>query len=207
MSLLAVLGGLALGSVLVGACLQRGNPYESATPAEVARFKKLPLPLPPGTRTRVRQGAFGRSSHHEAGNEYSWDFEVPLGTPVLAVGDGEIVDVYTPAGGAGGCDPRLAASAHNVKLKLGDGAIAQYVHVESLVRRGDRVTRGQVIARTANNGWLCYPHLHFGVYASQRNLYASPDRRTLPIAFEGVPGGIVREGERYLVPAGPTAAG
>lgn len=192
LALLALLGGCARGA------RRRANPYEGAPAAQVARFKRLPLPLPSGTRTRVRQGAFGQSSHAEPGNEYSWDFEVPFGTAVLAVGDGEILEVYQPS--VGGCDPRFAASANNVKLKLADGSVAQYVHVDSQVEVGQRVAAGQVIGRTGRSGWLCYPHLHFGVYASERQLYASPDRRTVPIYFEGLPGGVAREGRRLRVP-------
>jgi murein DD-endopeptidase MepM/ murein hydrolase activator NlpD len=190
---------LAIALVLLVGCARRGgNPYERASPAIADGFKHLPLPLPSGTRTRVRQGAFGRSSHREPGNEYSWDFEVSYGTPVLAVAGGDILEVYQPS--VGGCDPRYADRANNVKLRLADGTVAQYVHVDSLVEVGQRVTAGQVIARTAHNGWICYPHLHFGVYLSERHLYGSPDRRTIPIHFEGVPGGIVREGRTYAVP-------
>jgi murein DD-endopeptidase MepM/ murein hydrolase activator NlpD len=197
-SLAIVSRGLVLALVRLGARARRRNPYEDASVAIAAGFQRLPLPLPSGTRTRVRQGAFGRSSHHEDGNEYSWDFEVPFGTAVLAVADGEILEVYQPS--VGGCDRRYASSANNVKLKLTDGSVAQYVHIDSLVEIGQQVTAGQVIARTARNGWICYPHLHFGVYASDRHLYASAERRTLPIYFEGIPGGIARQGRSYLVP-------
>ncbi|MCX6125450.1 MAG: M23 family metallopeptidase [Proteobacteria bacterium] len=164
----------------------------------VAAFKHLPIPLSSKIITRVRQGAFGKSSHNEPGNEYNWDFEVPLGTTVLAVGDGDIFQVSQPS--VGGCDPKYADKANNLKIKLADGSVAQYLHIETALKVGDHVVKGQVIAHTAMNGWLCYPHVHFGVYASEHQLYSSPNRKTVPIFFEDIPDGIAREGETYVVP-------
>ena len=65
-------------------CSTVPNRYESASANEIAAFKPMPIPLPKGAETRVRQGAFGASSHSEPGNEYSWDFEVAFGTPVMS---------------------------------------------------------------------------------------------------------------------------
>lgn len=174
------------------------NPYESAGPSETATFKRLPVPLPTGTKTTVRQGAFGKSSHNEPGNELSWDFEVPLGTPVIAVGDGVVFHIQQPS--VGGCDPKFANSANILQIKLKDGAVAQYLHIATTLKAGEAVRRGQIVAHTAANGWFCYPHVHFGVYASDKQLYASPDRKTVPIYFEGLPDGLAREGDSFVVP-------
>ncbi|MBI2602337.1 MAG: M23 family metallopeptidase [Deltaproteobacteria bacterium] len=175
------------------------NLYETAKPLQIAHFKQLPIPLPRKTITTVRQGAFGKSSHNEPGNQYNWDFETPLGTPVVAAEDGVVIDVWKPNRG-GGCDAAYAAVAHNIKIEHTDGTVAQYVHIDTPLRSGDRVAKGQTIAHTAVNGWICYPHLHFGVYASRNNLYSSPARKTLPIYFLGIPDGIAREGDSYIVP-------
>jgi murein DD-endopeptidase MepM/ murein hydrolase activator NlpD len=177
----------------------RSNAYESATAEERARFEQLPIPLPSGTSTSVAQGAFGASSHRDLGHEYSWDFEVPFGTPILAAEAGVVIDVWTPPGG-GGCDASFAHAAHNVKVRHADGTVAQYVHVTSAVENGATVTVGETIAHTAQNGWICYPHLHFGVYASDDELPSSARPRTIPILFAGPPDGLAREGERYVVP-------
>jgi murein DD-endopeptidase MepM/ murein hydrolase activator NlpD len=188
--------GLCLaGSVLISGCALFGNPYTRADQEEINLFKHTRLPLSTTQVFEVTQGAFGSQSHNEDGNEYSWDFAVPLGTDVLAVEGGLVIDVHTPAGGSG-CDPQFAAAAHNVKIEHQDGTVAQYVHVTSLVARGSRVAAGQVIARTADNGWLCRPHLHFGIYRSREHLYDSPQRETVPLFFEQVPGGILRQGFR-----------
>jgi murein DD-endopeptidase MepM/ murein hydrolase activator NlpD len=90
-----------------------------------------------------------------------------------------------------------------VVLELGSGQFAYYGHLRpgSLrVKPGDRVKRGQVIARVGNSGSSFEPHLHFEVTNSPEWLRgeglpylidqfsdltdgdASPQRRELPIA-------------------------
>ncbi len=181
-------------------CVHQGrNLYESATSVDILKFRPISLPFVAGTKIEVRQGAFGSSSHDEPGNEYSWDFAVPLGTPILAADSGTVMDVWQPEGGSG-CDAAFANAAHNVKVQHVDGTVAQYVHVKAIVARGQKVARGERIASTAANGWLCYPHLHFGVYASVDQLYHSPQRHTIPIFFEGIGDGVARKGAKYIVP-------
>ena len=54
-------------------------------------------------------------------------------------------------------------------LDLGNGVYAFYAHLKTgspAVRVGDRVRRGQEIARTGNSGNTSEAHLHFGLYAT-----------------------------------------
>jgi murein DD-endopeptidase MepM/ murein hydrolase activator NlpD len=190
---LAGLLALLAAALVAAGCATFGNAYEGADEDETRRWKHMGFPLDPGQVFEVRQGAFGKSSHSEPGNEYSWDFAVPWGTPVVAAEGGTVLAVHAPPGGAG-CDPKLADVAHNAQVEHADGTVAQYVHVASRVRVGQVVGRGDVIGVTAPSGWVCYPHVHFGVYQSRRHLYASPARRTVPIWFEAVPGGVLKEG-------------
>jgi murein DD-endopeptidase MepM/ murein hydrolase activator NlpD len=184
---------------LLLACSRKANPYEDASAADRAQFKRVRVPLPSGTSFYVSQGAFGKATHAEKGNEYQWDFDVPYGTPVVAVEDGQVIDVWEPRKG-GGCDAKFSDAAHNVKVKHADGTVAQYVHVESKVRVGDGVTEGQIIALTANNGFHCQPQLHFGVYRSVDTLYTSPRRETVPLRFVGLPDEIARQDAHGVVP-------
>jgi murein DD-endopeptidase MepM/ murein hydrolase activator NlpD len=172
------------------------NAYESGDPA---RYKRVGLPLSSGTAFVISQGAFGRASHSEKGNEYQWDFDVPYGTRVVAVEAGVVIDVWEPDGG-GGCDAKYSNDAHNVKVRHADGTVAQYVHVDSRVRVGETVQRGQTIAATAENGWICQPQLHFGIYRSERTLYSSPQRESIPVRFDGLPSGLAKERLRATVP-------
>jgi murein DD-endopeptidase MepM/ murein hydrolase activator NlpD len=194
----------ALACVFALGCPTREAPhddcdrYTCATAKERATFKRIRLPFSLPISFEVHQGAFGSDSHDEPGNEYSWDLDVPYGTPVLAIEGGQIIDVYEPAGG-GGCEARLGPVAHNVKVQHADGTVAQYVHVAASVSVGQQVTAGEQIAVTEKNGFICTPHLHLGVYRSRDQLYASPKRETIPLLFEGVEGGVLVPGEVYRV--------
>lgn len=163
------------------------DPYQCAPERERRAWRVVGLPFAASVGFCVHQGPFGSDSHDEVGNEYAWDMDVPLGTEVLAVDAGVVVDQYRPQGG-GGCSQAFASAAHNVKIEHDDGTVAQYVHVESALPIGTRVEAGDVIARTAWNGFICTPHLHFGVYRSIHQLYDSPQRETIPVRFEGVRG-------------------
>jgi len=77
------------------------------------------------------------------------DYAVPVGTDVLAVADGVI-------------DPATWGSAYGVQLvqKL-DGGWFIYAHLsKALVKPGDKVVEGQVIAKSGNTGNSTGAHLH-----------------------------------------------
>lgn len=184
--------------VLIAGCATL-HPYEGASAKVAKDFKAVSLPFRAGASFAVSQGAFGLQSHREPGNEFSWDFDVPYGTDVLAVEAGRVLEVWSPNQG-GGCDINLSHYAHNIKIEASDGTVAQYVHVTARVREGERVRAGQVIAQTALNGHICAPQLHFGVYRSRYHLYEAVDRATVPLRFQGISGGLAKEGQQYRVP-------
>jgi hypothetical protein len=111
------------------------------------------------------------------------------GKAVLAVADGRVVtardglpdnvpghgDAFHPA-----IPITLETVAGNtITLDLGGGQFAYYMHLQpgSLqVKAGDRVRRGQVLARVGGSGDAREPHLHFEVTTSSKQL-----------AGEGVP--------------------
>jgi hypothetical protein len=172
----------------------QSSPYESSTPQERETFKKVSLPFLPGTEFKISQGAFGKYTHNDRGHEYTWDFDVPLGTPILSVRDGTALQVFEPGLG-GGCDPKFNESAQNIKIRHLDGTVAQYVHIQSRVKPGEHVRKGQIIAVTALNGFICNPQLDFGIYQDEQHLFGSGKTETLPLLFEGMPGGgIAHEG-------------
>lgn len=82
------------------------------------------------------------------------DFGVPVGTPVMASADGTVTYAGWIEGGYGNL----------VELKHGDGAITRYGHNDSvLVKVGQKVGQGEVIARSGNTGHSTGPHLHFEI--------------------------------------------
>ncbi len=185
---------ICMAMILISSCqTMKKNIYDNASKQEMQSFKKVILPFLPGTQFKISQGAFGSKSHHEIGNEYSWDFDVPFGTPVAAVEAGKVFSVWQPDVN-GGCESKFSNSAHNIKIEHSDGTIAQYVHIQTDLKEGTVVTKEQVIASTAKNGWICQPQLHFGIYASKNQLYESPNRKTIPLVFENLPEGVAKEG-------------
>lgn len=104
------------------------------------------------------------------------------GEEVLAVADGRAI--YARDGipenvpGHDGFRPAVPLSmdtlaGNTITLDVGRGQFAYYMHLQpgSLrVRAGDRVRRGQVLARIGNSGDSREPHLHFEVTTSSRLL-------------------------------------
>ena len=84
------------------------------------------------------------------------DMAAPLGTPIHAVTDGVVIKAE-PASGYG----------HWVQVRADDGTVTMYGHMSGsgvLVREGQKVTAGDVIALVGNEGFSFGPHLHFEVW-------------------------------------------
>jgi len=99
---------------------------------------------------------FGSSFH--AGT----DFGAACGTPIYAAADGRVT--Y-----AGGPHPGLGLTGNVIVLDHGDGIQTSYNHMYAsglLVRSGQRVTAGQLIAVVGNDGNSTNCHLHFAVYVN-----------------------------------------
>ncbi|MCL5737102.1 MAG: M23 family metallopeptidase [Bacteroidetes bacterium] len=81
------------------------------------------------------------------------DIEADIGSHVHATGDG-VVSYVGPRGGYGNV----------VEIDHGFGYTTLYAHLEKpLVREGQKVKRGQVIALSGNTGLSTGPHLHYEV--------------------------------------------
>ena len=79
---------------------------------------------------------------------------VPEGTPVKAADDG----VVAYAGN------ELKGYGNLVLIRHGNGFVTAYAHAsEILVKRGETVKRGQVIAKSGQTGNVTSPQLHFEI--------------------------------------------
>lgn len=100
---------------------------------------------------------FGRRSAPKAGastNHDGIDYGVPIGTTVRAALSGT-VEVAGANGGYGSY----------VQLRHKKGLTTFYGHLSKIsVKKGQRVTRGDTIAKSGNSGTSTGPHLHFGVH-------------------------------------------
>lgn len=105
------------------------------------------------------------------------DYAAGSGSPVLSVGDGQVVR----AGSAGGYG-RL------VEIRHGNGLMTRYAHLRGFapgIRAGARVGQGQVIGYVGKTGLATGPHLHFEFRVN--GVARDPDEITTgegaPIAF------------------------
>ncbi len=90
----------------------------------------------------------GRLALHEG-----LDFAAEIGTPIRAVAGGIVTQAE-----------HVADYGNIVKLDHGSGLETRYAHASRLlVRAGERVKRGQIIAEVGNTGRSTAPHLHFEV--------------------------------------------
>lgn len=82
------------------------------------------------------------------------DISMPAGTPIKAAENGVVI--YSGDG--------LKEYGKTVLIRHDDGLVTVYAHAQSLdVKRGDKVSRGQVIASSGMTGVAKTPRLHFEV--------------------------------------------
>jgi murein DD-endopeptidase MepM/ murein hydrolase activator NlpD len=81
------------------------------------------------------------------------DFLAETGTPIRAAASGIVLSAE-----------RTPDYGNIVKIDHGSGVETRYAHTSKmLVKAGDRVEKGQVIAEVGNTGRSTGPHLHFEV--------------------------------------------
>lgn len=120
------------------------------------RIQKMMVPTQQPVMTGNLGSAFGwridpftgRSALHTG-----LDFQADTGTPILAAAGGVVVaQEFHPAYG------------NMVEIDHGNQLITRYAHAARvLVKKGDLVKRGQVIAEVGTTGRSTGPHLHFEV--------------------------------------------
>jgi murein DD-endopeptidase MepM/ murein hydrolase activator NlpD len=128
--------------------------------AEPQRTAVVPPRAPPPRAGRTFQwpvkgrvvatfGPQGRGLHNDGLN-----IAAPRGTPIRAAENGEVA--YDGDG--------IKALGNLLLIRHADGFMTAYAHAETLlVKKGDIVRRGQVIARVGDSGGVSEPQLHFEI--------------------------------------------
>lgn len=115
----------------------------------------LPIGLPVAAQVSVSSG-FGERADpltQRRAMHTGVDFELPMGSHILAAGSGQVIEA--------GWDAQYGKT---LVIKHEDGHHSRYAHAdELLVKQGDLVQRGQLIAKSGNTGRSTGPHLHFEV--------------------------------------------
>lgn len=174
---------------------QLGDPR--AAPAENFAYRP---PLPAAGVFTIAQGFDGNYSHNTPGSRYAIDIGMPIGTGIRAARGGEVVSVQDKHG-AGGNSVAYRSQTNSVYILHDDGTFGVYAHLRqgsALVRPGQRVQGGQIIAQSGNSGYSTGPHLHFAVLRNAGMRWES-----LPFVF-ATPAGPVKP-TQGLVLTGATA--
>jgi len=95
------------------------------------------------------------------------DYAAPKGTPILAAGDGKIVAAQ-----------KNGPNGNYVFIQHGEQFQTKYLHLSKFargVRRGKKVSQGQVIGYVGSTGWATAAHLHYeflvnGVHKNPRTV-------------------------------------
>jgi Peptidase family M23 len=149
------------------------------------------------------QGVGGPLTHFFVGNLHAIDFRCAVGTPILAVGDGVVLEVKDSHVLLTGVAVSNLFKWNAILLQLtnkdtvdDDPLFVEYVHIQSAsVQVGETVVAGQVIGTSGTVGFSPEPHLHFSAYRSQE-----PKAPTVRVYFHSASDGtsfLPRAGEYY----------
>jgi murein DD-endopeptidase MepM/ murein hydrolase activator NlpD len=100
------------------------------------------------------------------------DYAAPVGTPIMAVGGGKIVEL-----GYNGAQGKMITLRHNSVYKT------SYFHMNGFakgLRKGSKVEQGQIIGYVGNTGLTTGPHLHFAFF--EGGVYVDPLGMKFPSA-------------------------
>jgi murein DD-endopeptidase MepM/ murein hydrolase activator NlpD len=106
------------------------------------------------------------------------DFAAPMGTPIMASGDGVITRARW-CGGGGNC----------IKIKHNSTYETIYAHMKSFapgIKEGLRVKQGLVIGYVGSTGNSTGPHLHYEVVKNQKRINSQKLRLPSGKVLKGV---------------------
>jgi murein DD-endopeptidase MepM/ murein hydrolase activator NlpD len=130
------------------------QPRVEATAREPALPRGAHFPWPVRGRVLAGYGAAQGGGRNDGIN-----IAAPRGAPVKAVDEGVVAYAGNEVRGYGNL----------VLVKHSNGFISAYAHCEELlVKRGDKVGRGQVIAKVGATGGVAEPQLHFELRRGKR---------------------------------------
>ena len=135
----------------------KGGYYDGQGKSIKAAFLRSAIPF-----TRV-SSTFGMRKHpiHKKWKAHNGiDFAAPTGTPIRATGDG-IVDFIGTKGGFG----------RTIVLRHPNNITTIFAHQSRFakgLKRGDRVSQGEIIGFVGSTGWSTGPHLHYEFRVNDR---------------------------------------
>ena len=124
------------------------------------------LPFEKGKTQLIFQGYDGEFSHQ---NEFALDFNLKMGSEILAAREGLVVTVVNNHNK--NC-PDISCAKYNNKILImhSDGTFADYSHLKyqgAVVKKGQHVKKDQLIGYSGSTGFASGPHLHFAVFINR----------------------------------------
>lgn len=128
-----------------------------------ALFDGIPNGDPTGGKGRISDH-YGYRIHpilHHRQMHAGLDFAMPVGTPIYATANGVVLSV--------GIQPGYG---HMVEIRHNFGFGTRYGHLNGkyLVKKGDFVKKGDIIAYSGNSGLSTGPHLHYEIRFISKSL-------------------------------------
>jgi len=138
--------------------LQKENNHEKAeltdNPNPTSFSSSIPNIRPVGGKITSNYGVRFHPVYHIPLFHAGIDFSVPVGTSIQAAGDGVVA--------FSGYDKGYG---QKVIISHGYGYKTIYAHLsKSLVRQGQKINRGEIIALSGNSGVSTGPHMHYEVH-------------------------------------------
>jgi murein DD-endopeptidase MepM/ murein hydrolase activator NlpD len=121
------------------------------------------LPVPKEKLERIDRTS---SPAHVGKLRNAIDFIAPENTPVLAAADGVVTFVKDDSH-TGGPSIEYWHDSNFIVIQHSNGEYSRYDHLahrSAVVRTGQYIKRGQIIARIGMTGFTYLPHLHFQVF-------------------------------------------
>ncbi len=175
-------------------------PTKSQPAGEPAPLVTKPVPAPPAPTAASQPPASPRPSPPPAHGSSAFAWPV-RGRVLASYGSGQDgahndgINIAAPRGAAvQAADSGVVAYAGNelrgygnlILVKHANGWISAYAHCDViLVKRGDKVERGQVIARVGSTGNVGEPQLHFELRRGNHAVH--PREFMVPLATAGTP--------------------
>lgn len=138
------------------------------------------LPYAAGSEHKVTQSYNGGFSH-KGSNKYAIDWQMPEGTPVHAARGGVVVKLKDDSNTGGG-SMRYDPYNNYVLIRHDDGTLAHYCHLQQhgvVVKVGQVVRTGELIAHSGNTGFSSGPHLHLCIFKTRDGR----TRESIPVKF------------------------
>lgn len=165
--------------------------FQSVTAAGEPESNGYVLPYPKGVTHKLLQGYAGPWGH-EKHAEFSYDFQMAIGSPIIAARSGQVVHLVE----SNKDSTRKPGEENVLVIKHSDGTFGRYYHLTTdgvLVALGDQVSQGQRIALSGDSGASAGAHLHFDVTKTCYEWGC----QTVAIEFAGVKENPLKQGKIY----------